>query len=103
MFEKTINPHIIKRSKIAYRNFNWDRGAFSFVIKKSICKKLIEIISSNFVKKENGIIRFEAVDYIYTNSYDKIKMYDYMPNLFYSLVNHNSDIQGNNLKNIIQF
>jgi len=103
MFNKSSNENIIERKQMIYRNFNWDRCTFSYIIKKSICKKLIDIISSNFVKKENGIIRFEAVDYIYTNSYDKIKMFDFVPHLFYSPLNYNTDIQGKNLKNIIQF
>ena len=103
MFDKTTNKNIYHRKHMVYRNFNWDRGAFSFVIRKSICKKLIDIISSSFVKNENGIIRFEAVDYIYTSSQNKIKMYDYLPHLFYSRVEFNSDIQGVHLYNNIQF
>jgi GR25 family glycosyltransferase involved in LPS biosynthesis len=103
MFEKTSNPNIVKRKNMIYRNFNWDRGTFSYIVKKSICKKLINIISTTFVKKEGGRIRFEAIDYVYTCAFDKIKMFDYLPHLFYSLVNFNSDIQGNNLQKIIQF
>lgn len=103
MFEKTTNPDIIKRKNMVYRNFNWDRGTFSYIVKKSICKKLINIISTTFVKKEGGRIRFEAIDYVYTCAFDKIKMFDYLPHLFYSLVNFNSDIQGDNLQKIIQF
>lgn len=103
MFEKTEHPNILFRKNMIYRNFNWDRGAFSFVIRKSICKKLIDIISSSFVKNESGMIQFEAVDYIYTNSFNKVKMFDYLPHLYYSRVNFNSDIQGNHLKNLIQF
>ena len=97
------NQNIIFRKNVAYRNFNWDRGAFSFVIKKSKCVNLIEAIKTGFLKKENNTISFEAVDYIYTNSCKKIKMFDYLPHLYYSRVNFNSDIQGNHLVNKIQF
>jgi GR25 family glycosyltransferase involved in LPS biosynthesis len=103
MFEKTDNPNLIKRKQMIYRNFNWDRCTFSFVIRKSICKKLMEIISTLFVKKEVGIIKFEAIDYVYTCAFDKINMFDFMPHLYYSPVNYNTDIQGNHLTNVIQF
>ena len=103
IFEKTSHSNIFFRKNLIYRNFNWDRGAFSYVVKKSICTKLIEIISSTFVKNENNIIRFEAIDYVYTNANKMIKMYDYFPHLFYSHVNFNSDIQGSLLQNKIQF
>jgi hypothetical protein len=85
-----------------YRNFNWNRGTFSYVIKKSICKKLMEIISTSFVKKKN-IIKFEAIDYVYTCAFDKINMFDFMPHLYYSPINYNTDIQGDHLTNLIQF
>jgi GR25 family glycosyltransferase involved in LPS biosynthesis len=103
MFEKTNNPNLIKRKQMIYRNFNWDRCTFSFVIRKSICKKLMEIISTLFVKKEGGIIKFEAIDYVYTCAFNKINMFDFMPHLYYSPVNYNTDIQGNHLTNVIQF
>ena len=98
-----------------YRNFNWNRGTFSYVIKKSICKKLMEIISTSFVKEETEqkeergiikfkeIIKFEAIDYVYTFAFNKINMFDFIPHLYYSPVNYNTDIQGNHLTNIIQF
>ena len=54
MFEKQDNPNLIKRKQMIYRNFNWNRGTFSYVIKKSICKKLMEIISTSFVKKKKN-------------------------------------------------
>ena len=103
MFEKTDNPNLIKRKQMIYRNFNWDRCTFSFVIRKSICKKLMEIISTLFVKKEGGIIKFEAIDYVYTCAFNKINMFDFIPHLYYSPVNYNTDIQGNHLTNVIQF
>lgn len=103
MFEKTDNPNLIKRKQMIYRNFNWDRCTFSFVIRKSICKKLIEIICSSFVKKENGTIKFEAIDYVYTCAFNKVNMFDYVPHLYYSPLNYNTDIQGTNLRNLIQF
>ena len=103
MFEKTDNPNLIKRKQMIYRNFNWDRCTFSFVIRKSICKKLMEIISTLFVKKEVGIIKFEAIDYVYTCAFNKINMFDFIPHLYYSPVNYNTDIQGNHLTNVIQF
>jgi GR25 family glycosyltransferase involved in LPS biosynthesis len=103
LFDKTSNTNIVKRKNMIYRNFNWDRCTFSFIIKKNICKKLKNIISTSFVKKEGGRIRFEAIDFVYTCAFDKIKMFDYLPHLYYSILNFNSDIQGNNLQKIIQF
>jgi hypothetical protein len=63
----------------------------------------MEIISTLFVKKEVGIIKFEAIDYVYTCAFNKINMFDFMPHLYYSPVNYNTDIQGNYLRNVIQF
>ena len=103
MFEKTSHQNIVQRKNMLYRNFNWDRGAFSFIIKKSKCQNLVDSIKVGFLKKEYGLIQFEAVDYIYTNSYNKLKMFDYLPHLYYSRVNFNSDIQGNHLSNQINF
>ena len=115
MFEQQHHPNLIKRKQMIYRNFNWDRCTFSFIIRKSICKKLIEIISTSFFKeeteqKEEGgiikfkeIIKFEAIDYVYTFAFNKINMFDFIPHLYYSPVNYNTDIQGNHLTNIIQF
>lgn len=103
MFEKTDNPNLIKRKQMIYRNFNWNRCTFSYVIRKSICKKLMEIISSSFVKKERGIIKFEAIDYVYTCAFNEINMFDFIPHLYYSPINYNSDIQGDHLTNVIQF
>ena len=103
MFEKTDNPNLIKRKQMIYRNFNWDRCASSYVVRKSICKKLIETIIATFLTTENQELRFEAIDYIYTCAYDKFNMFDYMPHLFFSHLNYESDIQGNNLTNVIYF
>lgn len=103
MFEKTDTPKIIKRNYMIYRNFNWDRCTSSYVIRKSICKKLIETIISSFLTIENQVLRFEAIDYVYTCAYDKFNMFDYVPHLFFSDLNYESDIQGNNLRNVIHF
>jgi GR25 family glycosyltransferase involved in LPS biosynthesis len=103
MFEKTDNQNLIKRKQMIYRNFNWDRCTFAFVIRKNICKKLMEIISSSFVKKEGGIIKFEAIDYVYTCAFNKVNMFDFVPHLYYSPLNYNTDIQGTHLRNLIQF
>jgi len=103
MFDKTNNPNLIKRKQMIYRSFNWDRCTFAFVIKKSICKKLIDIITTTFVKKEGGLIKFEAIDYVYTCAFNKVKMFDFVPHLYYSPLNFNTDIQGTHLRNLIQF
>ena len=103
MFEKTDNPNIIKRKNMIYRNFNWDRCTSSYVVRKSICKKLIETIINSFLTMENQVLRFEAIDYVYSCAYNKFNMFDYMPHLFFSHENHESDIQGNNLSNVIHF
>jgi hypothetical protein len=88
---------------MVYRNYNWDRCAFSYVVKKSSCKKLIDVISINFVKKENGLIRFEAIDFIYACANKELKMYDFYPHLFYSPLNHKTDIQCDKLADQLYF
>jgi GR25 family glycosyltransferase involved in LPS biosynthesis len=103
MFEKTDNPNLIKRKQMIYRNFNWDRGTFSYVVRKSICKNLIEHCISSFLTMEDNKLKFEAIDYVYTCAYDKFNMFDYVPHLFFSLVNHDSDIQEQYLSDVLQF
>ena len=103
MFEKTDTPKIVKRTNMIYRNFNWDRCTSSYVVKKGSCKKIIETIISTFLTNENQKLRFEAIDYVYTCAFNNLTMFDYMPHLFFSPLNYESDIQGNNLSNVIEF
>lgn len=104
LFEKTDNENIYYRKQIKYGNFDWDRCTFSYIVKKSVCEKLIKILSTYFVVKDiNGLVRFEAIDYIYSSAYNKIKMFDFFPHLFYSNINGDTDIQGHHMANRIIF
>jgi GR25 family glycosyltransferase involved in LPS biosynthesis len=90
-YTSTDNVNIWKRSKYVSEYDN-DRGAFSYVVKKSICKKLIQIIIDNFIKNNKYNSKLEPVDCIYQVLIDEIKSFDYFPHIFHSPVNYKSDV-----------
>ena len=90
-YEKTEHPNIFYR-KNRIENILFDRATHAYIIRKNCCKKLIDIILKSFVE-------IQPIDSIYNFNFDKIKTYDYMPHLFYSLVNYKTDIQLENQNN----
>jgi GR25 family glycosyltransferase involved in LPS biosynthesis len=74
-----------------------DRCATSYLVKKSICEKLVNLVINNFVrdfsfnKHKKGI--FIPLDRVYQSLVDDIKMYDYFPHLIYSPKFYKTDIQ----------
>jgi len=114
MFEKTENVNIFRRYNYIYDN-NWFRCTHSYVIKKNICQKLINLIISSYSSKyintkrynyniiKKTCYKFNPIDHIYANDINQINKYDYLPHLFFSPLNYESDIQDNKLKNKIYF
>lgn len=104
MFQNTANPNIFYRKFYNLnKQWSWDRGAFSYVVKKSICNKLINIIINTFPTPKYGDI-FKPVDHIYTDSYKQIKTFEFFPHLFYAEINAPyTDIQNTNLNNKLEF
>lgn len=98
LFEKTDNKNIYYRKDKFYGEYVWDRCATAYVINKKICKKLIKLLTINFV---DNIFKATAVDELYKTFYKDIKMFDYFPHLYYSPLNYKTDIQDNN--EIIEF
>ena len=92
-YEQTDNVNIFKRIK-SIRSHENDRGAFSYVVRKKICKKLIEIISDRFIKTTKYTTKLEPIDCIYQIFSDEINIFDYFPHIFYSPTNYKSDIQN---------
>ena len=79
---------------------NWSRTTHSYVIKKSICKKLIELITSRFINK---LLDFKPIDVLYQDLHKDIKMFDYFQHLYYSEINYKTDIQtAENLLNLVE-
>lgn len=103
MYEKTKNPNIYYRKHHnPEKEWSWCRCTFSYIVKKSICNKLINIIIDTFPTSKYGD-PFKPIDHIYTDAYSKIKTFDFFPHLFYSNINLNSDIQNANLNNKLEF
>ena len=89
MFIKTSNKNIFFRNK-CLKNIMWDRGTYSYIIKKKICSKLYDLLINIPIKNN----KLDAIDSVYNLLNKNIKMFDYFPHLFYSPVNYKSDIQG---------
>ncbi len=89
--EKTTHPNIFYRNnheKIS--NHDWERTTHAYIVKKSICKKLISLLTTKFI---NQILIFRPIDHIYNSLYKDIKMFDYFQHLYYSEVDYKTDIQ----------
>ena len=91
IFLKHVDDHLYYRDvkNLQYVNNNieiWDRCTSAYMVRKSVCRRLIDILS-----REIG--SFEPVDHLYASTavFD-IKMYDFFPHLFYSPVDYKSDI-----------
>jgi len=103
MFEPTNNPNIFYRKFFdREKDWIWSRCTFSYVVKKSVCSKLIDIIVNKFPTPQYGD-PFKPIDHIYTDSYNQIKTFDFFPHLYYSKLNGNTDIQMGNLNNKLEF
>jgi len=85
-YTNTDNVNIWRRSKYISGPDN-HRGTFSYVVKKSICKTLIQIIIDNFIKNN----KLEPIDCIYQVLVNEIKSFDYFPHIFYSPMRYKSD------------
>ena len=93
-YEETDHINIFRRVAVTY-SYESQRGAFSYIIRKKICEKLINIIINRFIKTDKNIIKLEPIDCIYQVLVDEIKIFDYFPHIFYSPANYKSDIQNN--------
>ena len=102
-FVQTDNPQIFHRINACERISYFDRVNFSFIIRKDCCKKLIDIVSKNFLLKKKDNLEVIAIDKIYTHLYNNIKMFDYFPHIFYAIRNESSDITASLGVNLIQF
>jgi GR25 family glycosyltransferase involved in LPS biosynthesis len=108
-FKETSNVNIYLRSNRGKLKLeDYDRCNSSFIVRKGICKKLIDLVSVNFLVNSNTInsafkinkITINAIDAIYAKLYDNIKMFDYYPHLFYSIRSYTSDISNKKNKYI---
>ena len=98
--EKTQHPNVFFRKEECVSDENWSRTTHSYVIKKSICKKLIELITSRFINK---LLDFKPIDVLYQDLHKDIKMFDYFQHLYYSEINYKTDIQtAENLLNLVE-
>lgn len=92
MFEKTSNPNVIFRKSVGEGGYNWDRTLHAYVIRKSACKTLLKLISTNF---SDNALKLRPIDAVMVSLYSEIKMFDYIPHLYYSEICYKSDIQNN--------
>jgi glycosyl transferase family 25 len=94
VFEQTDNINIFFR-KNGKRAEDYDRTAAAYVVKKSCCKKIIDLISNNFIKScKNNSYSIIAIDGVYPNLHKHIKMFDYFPHFYYTHRDFESDVQG---------
>jgi len=95
-YTSTDNVNIWRRSKYISGHDN-HRCTSSYVVKKSICKTLIQIIMDKFIENNN----LYPIDCIYQVLIDEIKSFDYFPHIFYAPIGYKSDIQITSKFNII--
>ena len=88
MFKKTENPNIYFRKNPCEGGYNWDRGAFAYIVKKSSCAKLIKMITTQFT---NNALKLIAIDHLLSKFFKDIKMFDYFPHLIYSKFDYKSN------------
>ena len=98
--EKTVHPNVFFRKDADnIQDYDWHRTTHAYVVKKSICKKLITILTTRFVNK---LLKFEEIDKLYNSLYKDIKMFDYFQHLYYSKLNYKTDIQSDdNILNLV--
>jgi len=98
-FTETANMNIFfRKNKGNTKLEDYDRCNSSYIIRKDCCKKLIDLVSINFLRKNK--MEVIAIDTIYVLFYKDIKMFDYYPHLFYSIRNYTSDVRNKKIKTI---
>lgn len=82
-----------------------DRTTSSYIIKKGSAKKIIKLLQSTFLERINNEISFRPIDLVYISRlHSQIKSFDYLPHLFYSPLDYQSDVQGQtNQQNLLDF
>ena len=93
LFQETINENIYYRP-YNINNINpmyYDRCTFSYIVRKSACNKILININNAIDRNFKDL----AIDHIYTNCMRNIRMFDFLPHLFYSPLIYNSDVQIN--------
>lgn len=98
-FMKTENPNIFQRTKVKDSHPIWERTTHSYIVRKGICKKLINAIITKMPTANSFSLK--PIDWIYHDLINEIRMFDFFPHLFYSPLNYKSDIQ--NSDEYIQF
>jgi GR25 family glycosyltransferase involved in LPS biosynthesis len=92
MFERTLEPSIFYRKDVKEGGYSWDRGTFAYVVKKSICKKLLKILSQKFT---DNCLKLTPIDVIFIRYFkNDVKMFDFNPHLFYSPTDYKTDVQN---------
>jgi len=94
VFEQSDNINIFLR-KNTKRPEDYDRTAAAYVVKKSCCQKIIDLVYNNFISYDkNNLCSIIAIDCIYPKLNKHIKMFDYFPHFYYTKRDFESDIQG---------
>lgn len=89
MFEKTLDPNIFFRKN--GDGSSWSRTTHCYIIKKNICRKIIDFIIKTISKNHS----LSPIDYILENIIREIKTFDFFPHLYYSKPNYKTDVQNN--------
>lgn len=91
IYEMTNNINIFEKKK-NINTVDTDRCLSSYMIRKSVCIKLIDFILDKFLVSKREIYHLKPIDRI-IETFNYSKVYDYFPHLFYSPRNYKSDIQ----------
>jgi len=100
IFEMTNNVNIFEKKK-NINTLETDRCLSSYMIRKSVCIKLIDFILDKYMISKKDIHNFKLREAYHLKPIDRIvegfnytKVYDYFPHLFYSPRNYKTDIQN---------
>ena len=101
-FEQTTIPNILYRINKHPERYVWDRTTHAYIVKKDKCRDIIDLLSKECVHTSVKWDTKEliAIDNVYSSLHKDIRMFDYIPHLFYSPINFKSDIQLKNKNNI---
>jgi len=91
IYEMTDNINIFLKKK-NINTLETDRCLSSYMIRKSVCVKLIDFIIDKFLMSKREIYHLKPIDRV-IETFNYTKVYDFFPHLFYSPRNYKSDIQ----------
>lgn len=91
IYEMTDNINIFQKKK-NINTLETDRCLSSYMVRKSVCVKLIDHILDKFLLCRRDLYYLKPIDRV-IETFNYTKVHDYFPHLFYSPRNYKTDIQ----------